>query len=99
MKTNMRKTVNCIFFLQKEIKYDTTIILNKIVISSNCTNINKANNNSLLQYFSTEKTTQIGNACSSLEQAQKCGGIKSINRIPIPSDNLFSNNNTETNKQ
>jgi len=34
-----------------------------------------------------------------LEQAQQRGGVISINRIPIPSDNWFSKNNTETSKQ
>ena len=43
-------------------------------------------------------TYDVRNPDSGLEQAQQCGGVKHVNRIPNPSDNWISNN-TDINKQ
>ena len=78
MKTNMRKTVDYTFFLYNE-SHDRTIIfkLPRVMIS-NCTNIYKAKNKLTPATFEAEKTTKIGNPCSTLQQAHNCGSANPV---------------------
>ena len=61
----------------------------------NSTNINKMN--ILTELIKYKK--DIGNPGPGLIQAQKCGGVKPVYRMPILLDNWISNGNTYLNTQ
>ena len=69
---------------------------------ANMTDIYKANNHLSSENIDPKKITtcDIGNPCTDLRQAHKCGGVKSCNVIISPSlDNWISNDNTALSKQ